>query len=426
MRFERVVIRNFKSIRDMEIEFAPGVNLLIGDNGVGKTSILEAMTVALGGYLEGITGVSTKGIKQSDVRIERSQAADASVDLQYAVPVDIASQALIEGVSYEWHRRRQDESGVSKTRTIDRDIVKYAKEISNDRSKRLPLLSYLSTGRVFVSKREDFGSSQKKKLNDRRRGYIGCLDDALDIKAIKHWCVEMELASFNLRKPIREYEMFKTTISSVMQKMNDLDKAPTVFYSSTFEDIVYHENGEILPITYLSAGYQSLLWIIMNLAYRAALLNPEIGDLTETTGVVLIDELDMHLHPRWQWRVLEALQEAFPRFQFIVATHSAILISSCKDGKLIKIDDDQRVVYLPSAYAYSIGDVLEFRQTSTDMPAEIKALSCAFEAALDDDNYDRAQAVYHEMREKYGPDNSEVKSARFELDLGLGLEEDEG
>lgn len=418
MYFEQVEIQNFKSIRDMEIEFAPGVNLLIGDNGVGKTSILEALTVALSGYLEGITGVSTKGIQQTDVRIKQEQIADASMDLQYATPVDIASRVCIDNTQYTWHRKRQDESGASRTRTIGREIVKYAKETSNDGGKRLPLLSYLSTGRVFVSKREDFGAAQKKKLNDRRRGYIGCLDDALDIKAIKHWCVEMELAAFQQNKPVREYEMFKDTVSAVMQMMSGLEEAPQVFYSRMFEDIVYYEKGETLPITYLSAGYQSLLWITMNLAYRAALLNPEIEDLKETTGIVLIDELDMHLHPRWQWKALEALQEVFPKVQFIVATHSAILISSCKNGKLIKIGDDQEIEYLPSAYAYSIGDVLEFRQTSTAMPAEIKELSRTFEEALEEEDYSRAQAIYEEMLEKYGPDNSEVKSARFELELG--------
>lgn len=423
MQFERVAIQNFKSIRDMEIEFAPGVNLLIGDNGVGKTSILEALTVALGGYLEGITGVSTKGIKQNDVRIERSQVADASMLVQYATPVEIQSQVRIGDVSYVWNRNRQDESGTSKTRTIGRDIVKYAKEVSNERSTRLPLLSYLSTGRVFVFKREDFGASQKK-LNDRRRGYIACLDDALDTKAIKHWCVEMELAAFQQNKAIREYEMFRETVSSFMRKMNELEESPKVFYSRVFEDIVYSEKGETFPITYLSAGYQSLLWITMNLAYRAALLNPEIEDLKETTGIVLIDELDMHLHPQWQWKALEALQEAFPQIQFIVATHSAILISSCKNGKLIKIGDDQEIEYLPSAYAYSIEDVLEFRQTSTALPMEVKALSRKFEEALDDEDYDLARTIYNEMLEKYGSDNSEVKSAKFELDLDLG--EDEG
>ena len=160
----------------------------------------------------------------------------------------------------------------------------------------------------------------------------------------------------------------------------------------------------------------------MNLAYRATLLNPEYKSLAETRGIVLIDELDMHLHPRWQWNALAVLQSVFPELQFIIATHSPILISSCKNGSLIKIEDAQNVEYLPSAYAYSIGDVLEFRQTSTAIPAEIKALSRQFETALDDGDYEEAQAIYQTMLEQYGPENSEVKSAQFELELGADEE----
>lgn len=418
MYFERVVIQNFKAIQRMELTFTPGVNLLIGDNGVGKTSVLEALTVALGGYLNGITGVTAKGIQQTDIRIEQTPIADASMGLRYLTPVDIESQVQIGDRQYLWHRCRQDESGSSRTKTLGKEFINYTKAVSNDSHAHLPLLSYLSTGRVFA--REDSVSARKKKLTDRRRGYIGCLDNALDIKAIKHWCLEMELASFQLSKPIREYEMFKDTVSAVMQKMSGLEHTPQVFYSRVFEDIVYTEHGTSLPITYLSAGYQSLLWIAMNLAYRAALLNPEYPSLEETCGIVLIDELDMHLHPRWQWNALSVLQSVFPRLQFIIATHSPILISSCKNGSLIKIDDAQNAEYLPSAYAYSIGDVLEFRQTSSDLPAEIKILSRQFESALDNEEYEAAQRIYQTMLEQYGPDNSEVKNAKFELDLEDG------
>lgn len=68
MYIEKVAIKNFKAIDDIEIEFRPGVNLLIGDNGVGKTSILEAITVGLGGFLTGISGVPSKNIQPDDVR----------------------------------------------------------------------------------------------------------------------------------------------------------------------------------------------------------------------------------------------------------------------------------------------------------------------------------------------------------------------
>ena len=123
MYFERVVIQNFKAIQTMELTFTPGVNLLIGDNGVGKTSVLEALTVALGGYLNGITGVTAKGIQQTDVRIEQTPIADASMGLRYITPVDIESQVRIGEQEYLWHRCRQDESGNSRTKTIGKEFV---------------------------------------------------------------------------------------------------------------------------------------------------------------------------------------------------------------------------------------------------------------------------------------------------------------
>ncbi|MFR2257935.1 MAG: AAA family ATPase [Clostridium sp.] len=107
----------------------------------------------------------------------------------------------------------------------------------------------------------------------------------------------------------------------------------------------------------------------MNLAYRMALLNPEAGkNMTHIPGIVLIDELDMHLHPKWQWNVIKALEETFPNIQFIVATHSPIIISSCKNENLILIKGNQEIKYLPNAYGYSVEDVLELRQESTAKP----------------------------------------------------------
>ena len=92
--------------------------------------------------------------------------------------------------------------------------------------------------------------------------------------------------------------------------------------------------------------------------------------MTHIPGIVLIDELDMHLHPKWQWNVIKALEETFPNIQFIVATHSPIIISSCKNENLILIKGNQEIKYLPNAYGYSVEDVLELRQESTAKPKE--------------------------------------------------------
>lgn len=419
MFFKEVQIQNYKAIKDMQLFFSPGVNLLIGDNGAGKTSVLDALSVALGGFLSGVKGVAVSGIQQSDIRIEskRVAGAGASSAIEYMTPTVIECTMVVNGKSFYWARTREGESSDYRTKTSDREITNYAAKLTNDATNTLPLISYMSTMRVSRSKRGDYGSASKK-LNDRRCGYIGCLDSALDIKGIKEWCLNMEMEAFHQEKPIPEYELFKGAVSEVMQKMSDLETPPSIVYSKLFQDIVYSEGEDTLPISYMSAGYQSLLWMTMDFAYRLALLNPGQSDYHQATGVVLIDELDMHLHPKWQWNVLGTLEKVFPNIQFIIATHSPIIISSFKNGQLISLDSEQSVSYLKDAFAYSITDVLELRQGSLGVPKELRILTNKFEDALNLENYDRAREILQAMRERYGEDNTEVKSAMLDLDLG--------
>lgn len=409
MFIEKVSIKNYKAIKDLEIEFRPGVNLLIGDNGVGKTSVLEAITVALGGFLAGIPGVSAKNILSDDVRIHLHSMGQASSAIEYMTPVEIGCQVDIEGEKYKWIRKRKDELPNSKTTVDNRSIATYAQKITNNLSVPLPLLCFQSEARVWQTRRSNFGMELKKKLNDRRCGYIGCLDYSLDIKGIKEWCLKMELAAFQQNARVMEYEAFKSLVASVMQKMSGLKEKPVISYSQQIEDIVYYENGQSMPLSYLSAGYQSLLWMTMNLAYRMALLNPSAGEhMAQTPGIVLIDELDMHLHPKWQWNVVKALEETFPKIQFIVATHSPIIISSCKNENLILLKNQQEVLYLPNAYGFSVTDVLELRQGSMEKPKEIMEFCDAFEKALNREDYDVAKHVIQLMTAELGENHDEV------------------
>jgi predicted ATP-binding protein involved in virulence len=423
MYIEKIAIKNFKAIENIEIDFRPGFNLLIGDNGVGKSSVLEAITVALGGYLSGVTGVSSKNILQEEVRFCLNRLGQASSGIEYKTPVEIGCKLVADGKTYDWSRRRKDEQTSSKTTTDNREIGKYAQEITNDLSKTLPLLCFQSEARVWQTKRGDFGTILKKKLNDRRCGYIGCLDYSLDIKGIREWCLKMELAAFQQCNKIKEYEAFKDLVGSFMRNIGDLHKKPIIYYSQQIGDIVYRDSEQEMPISNLSAGYQSLLWITMNLAYRLALLNPEAGDtMGQTPGIVLIDELDMHLHPKWQGNVVKALEETFPRMQFIVATHSPMIISSCKNEHLILMRENQEIVYLPDAYGYSVKDVLELRQESTEKPKEITMFCDQFERALDRNDHTEAEKIVNRMSAALGDNHKEVRKAKEELELSYWVE----
>ena len=202
-----------------------------------------------------------------------------------------------------------------------------------------------------------------------------------------------------------------------MKEINELTEKPEIVYSADFMDIAYVENGTLQPIGILSAGYQSLLWMVMDLAFRLALLNPEMKDPNEATGIVIIDEIDMHLHPRWQWNVVNAFRKTFPGVQLIIATHAPIIIASCKQANLILLRELGEVRYLEDAYAYSINDVLEYRQNSSGLLKELREKISVFDRLLNEGKVREAQAVLKEMENKFGYYNAEVVEARTEYEL---------
>lgn len=424
-----IIIRNYKGIKELELSFPPrpGVTILLGDNGVGKTSILEAIATGLSGYLEGVRGSSPRNILIQDIRIHTETLGGASTAIQQVTPVEIICKASINGEEFTWERTRElaTTGHGATTKTLDStngSLRGFATKLTNDPHEMLPVLSYFSTNRLSAAEKISNNDISKlmdkveQKLHDRRSGYTGCLRNTIDKEMIKAWVLKMDMEHYFRDSEIPEYEAFKDIVSSTMMLMSDLANPPKLYYSRQFRDIVYEEGNQPLPISYLSAGYQSLLWIVMDIACRIALLNPHFGgDMRQTSGIVLIDELDMHLHPKWQWNVLRALSETFPKIQFIVATHSPILVSSCKDGNLISIDENHQVCSLSSAYGYSIDDIVELVQGSSSAPRRIKELLRQFETAINKGDLESASKIYSVMKLEYGKDNSQVKYAEEEL-----------
>jgi predicted ATP-binding protein involved in virulence len=297
----------------------------------------------------------------------------------------------------------------------DKAVCAWMKKLTNQADSILPLISFQSAARAWKVRRGDFGTELQKKLDDRRCGYIGCLDSSMDVKSIQQWCMKQEVMAVNKGK-VREYETFKSIISQFMKEINELNEMPEIYYSPQFGELVYKDSKEEMAISKLSAGYQSLLWMIMDLAYRECLLNPELSDKSEIKGIVLIDEVDMHLHPKWQWNIIKALRTTFENVQFIIATHSPIVISSAKEANLILLDEEQQVTYLPDCYGYSVEDVLRFRQESVSRPKNVKALVDQINEAVDDEEFDDAGIALNKLKAILGEDNSEYKKMSSILD----------
>jgi predicted ATP-binding protein involved in virulence len=339
MHLSRIYLKNFKAFDTLEFDLSPRINLIIdgGNAGAGKTSILEGIALACGGMFLNVVGVKPNNITQNDIKIIIPD--NPPTNMSFCNPCIIGCSLAIGDKEFSWHRIKED--GTSSTNMDDKNVCKYFKDLTNQPNSNLPLISFQSNERVCNIKNGDFGYEIKEKLDDRRCGYIGCLNTS-KIQPIQQWCLKQEVMMSHKGK-IREYETFKNIVTLFMKEVNGLKETPSLYYSPAFNELVYKDKFMEMPISKLGSGYQSLLWMVMDLAYRVCLLNPEIGNLSQIEGIVLIDDIELHLNPRQPSNILQALSKTFENVQFIVTTHSSIVASSFKEANILYLKEDHSI-----------------------------------------------------------------------------------
>lgn len=255
----------------------------------------------------------------------------------------------------------------------------------------------------------------------RTSGYLDCLSTVSSRKQITAWCAKMEHIAWQKGLLIGEYEGAKAAVSKFMTIMESGHPC-SLYYEKQSEEILYVKDGVAEAISSLSAGYQSLIWMVFDIAYRMALLNPDLRDrLSETPGVVLIDEPDIHLHPEWQWLLVGALQEVFPNIQFIIASHSPIILASVKNGTIIDVGNIHDISYREPAYGLDVNDTLCQIQESVGLPSEVAMLQKRFYEALDREDLASAKQIVSEIETLIG-DRPIAVEARTTYELEAALE----
>lgn len=174
-----------------------------------------------------------------------------------------------------------------------------------------------------------------------------------------------------------------------------------------------------ISINQLSDCYKSTISLVADIAYRMAVLNPQLlGNVCkETEGIVLIDEVDLHLHPTWQQQILKDLTEIFPKVQFIVSTHAPQVISAVKSENIIMLDQGE--AYEPSGeiHGKDVNTIISGIMHSTERPVEIKELFCKFYHWIDVGDVDKAEQILDTLKERIGNDDSEIAGCNVKLKL---------
>lgn len=405
MRIDRLEIRNFKGFERREFLLHPEFNLVVGDNGTGKTTLLEALSVAVGSWFLGLRGYDTRNIRSDDVRL-LGQAAPGDVRWEQQFPCSVKATGAVNGRALVWERTLNSAKGRTSYGGA-RDIKQLAAEtdaaVRRGEDVTLPLISSYNTGRLWNVPREQAkvqGTKQLKSRADlsRLEAYRNSVDPRVSVSDLVQWIVRESWRAF--QKPGTPNPIFEVAKNALVQSVMGAEE---IYFDAEYGEVVVRFfDHSSQPFNNLSDGQRCMLALIGDLARKAATLNPHLAEdaLKKTPGIVLIDELDLHLHPKWQKRVIDDLRRIFPAVQFFCTTHSPFLIQSLKPGELINLDPEETGEYADR----SIEDIAEYVM-GVDLPQKSERYLKMI----------RAAEQYYTLLRK-GADPTTVRSAEEQLD----------
>lgn len=426
MKIEKLKIKNFRCYEDIELELKEDYTVLVGINGAGKTTVLDAISIALGGYISNFDGMGIYGINKSDSHYKIYELG-SRIEREHQFPVEISVAGKVENKDIKWYRALNKENGRT-TNTGAKEIIAYAADVqekvkAGNKEILLPLIAYYGTGRLWMQKREKSSKDNKENFS-RLKGYVDCLDSASNEKLMLKWFEKMTYLELQEAEKIPELEAVKRALNKSYEIIDEsVDKADFSYKvkSGELEVSIKRKNGtvESLPLRTLSDGIKSTMSMIADIAYRMAVLNPQLLDniLLETSGIVLIDEIDMHLHPSWQSKIIKVLTETFPKIQFIFTTHSPSVISNILNENILVLDNLEIYKLNDKTYGRDIESIVREVMRTEVRPQEIVKKLKKFNELLDDGKIKDARELLKSLEEVLGQNDTNIIDARISLEL---------
>lgn len=429
---DHLVLTNFRGFEQSRVSFNPGMNVLIGQNGAGKTSLLDALATGLAGVIRPFNpnvggNFSGSSLPLSDVRKARiEKGGTTTFEPQFPARIELGLQLFGEprcvGV-----RAQQSEMGAVSTGPTQplsffdpTDVVRGAVQDGFDVT--LPLIAYYGAGRAFRGEQERPSSREDPS---RLAGYESCLAPSTRLSGMRAWFRRMELLALQDGRVPPVLEASKRAIVACLEGFD------LVRYDARIDDLAAQSSvtGLLLGFEQLSDGQRNMLGMVADMAYRAATLNPHLGEdaAQQTPGVVLIDELDLHLHPRWQRRVAADLKAAFPRIQFICTSHSPQIIGEVRRDE-VSLLGPKGITHPPVALGADSNWILDHvMEGAASETASARKLQDEAEDALAEGNLEAAKSTLLELRRLVDGETGELVRLESNLDSleALARETDE-
>ena len=356
LRINKLHVSNFRKFEEETFQMNPQMNVFIGKNGSGKTALLEAVNVVLGAYLAAFkTYVPSRyvfNISKNDAHLKPLPAESKNVLTtggipQYPCRIECSLTWGTESKEVTFQRILLKSEGRTKfdgSNPMQPTVVKWENSIAradhSDKQFVLPLVLYISSARLW---NENNKSSDNGGIDSRTDAYNRCLDRKHGIEFAFKYIQKLQAVAMEEQEG-KKYPTYEAILSAVQTALRDeLSLGESVIFSTRYSDDIVAlktAEGTVVPFSTLSDGYRNVIKMILDIAVRMCILNPYLEEkaLTDTPGVVVIDEIDLSLHPTWQQRIIGILKELFPKIQFICATHSPFIVQSLEEGELQTLD----------------------------------------------------------------------------------------
>ena len=412
MIVNKLEISGFRVFEHIELEFQPGMNLIVGVNGAGKSTILYALCVSLSKVLPNVSSfpISSKlGFWESDIR-SSFDSMKISCDFDFE---DSSYNLLI-------HKKREQYSenkpGVVREQTIyTPDFERITpNSLTGVKSKEQPLCLFFSTRRSLVT---DKKSPPKSAKGGQAAAYFEALSINRDfnIREIAEWMKVQSVLGEEEPKAQSHLTAFKNTAEKFLSGYKNLH----IDIDAKKNQLLIDKKDGVrnLSIKQLSDGERGMLSLALDLARRLLISNPKLEDpISEGKGIILIDELDLHLHPKWQRMIIKLLTQTFQNCQFIVTSHSPQIIGEVNEENIIIISEN--FVHRPSAsFGIDSSRILEEIMGTNSRSQKVKKSLEELFDLIEVEKMTKAKAKLIELRNIIGSNDPDIIRAQTLIDF---------
>jgi predicted ATP-binding protein involved in virulence len=409
-------LANVRAIEVAEFSFKPGFNLIVGVNGVGKSTALEALAVCLSGITRHMNRLRSplRAFTSDDIRAStQALTIDCSVDIEgssLTYLVHMPRHAAVAQIGKAGLPREQAFDTPTQTGFVG-DPPSTADGIRVQR----PLAVLFSTRRAVPS---DRAATKAASAGGPAAAFADAFAPReLRLSEFASWMRAQEALASERAEASRVLEAFEVAVERFIPGYDNFrvtDEKPLRLLVDRF--------GTTVPVRHLSDGERGSLALVLDLTRRLAQANPQLVDPAgEGEAVVLIDEVDLHLHPKWQREIIKNLTATFPKAQFIATTHSPQVIGEIEHDRIQVIADGQ-VFSPPYAFGVDSSRVLEEIMDTPPRSAEVQTLLVELSKQVSANRLSRAEHLVADLARQIGESDPEVVRARTLLDF-LGGDE---